>query len=333
MKFRVKRVVVVAVIVSAIWAGSVAFAPPGRFEKVTDHCYYMPLKNGENASAIVTDEGILVADPPAEPELSPVVEALKRVSNKAVRWVVVTNPRAARSAGALFFAEQGAMLIGGAQLRTVSASIAGADSSSYPWLIFDRQMHLFPSNVEIRIMAIEPKGMTGGDVILHVPAEKVLLVGKFYEAARYPEIDNSAEGKAASWADGLKQIVDSVPVLKQAIPPKSAVPPKPAIPPKPAMQPGAAMPQAKTDTREPETTLEEGVAVISSLGEISNLQNMKDLFSACQKLRADLAKAVKSGRSCESFLNSSRADIYRVYGNFDSYASQLCVELTPSPDK
>jgi hypothetical protein len=181
-------------------------------------------------------------------------------------------------------------------------------------------------------MALDRKALTGGDVILHIPAEKALFVGKFYEAARYPEIDNSAQGSAGTWAEGLKQVVDSVPVLKPAIPPKSAVPPRSAVSPIPAVPSSAAIPP-KADSKEPEVTLEEGIAVVSTQGEVSNLQNMKDLLSACQKLRADISKAVKSGRSCENFIDSARANIYRVYGNFDSYASQLCMGLASSPEK
>jgi hypothetical protein len=110
--------------------------------------------------------------------------------------------------------------------------------------------------------------------------------------------------------DGLKQVVDSIPVLKPAIP------------------------QAKVDPKtEPEKTLEEGITVISAQGEISNLQNVKDFLSACIKLRADMAKAAKAGRrSCEDFINSSRADVYRSYGNFEAYATQLCETPAHSPE-
>lgn len=339
MKRQMNRLAWAAVIALTVGEGSLSFAAAGRFEKVTDHCYSLQLKSGENVAAIITDDGILVVDPPAEPDLSQVVESLKRLSLKPVRWVVLTNPRSALSAGAVYFAEQGAMLIGGAQLRSVSTSMAGpggstgAGSASYSWLVFDHQVHLFPANLEIRIMAVDPKGTTGGDVVLHVPAERVIFVGKFYEAARYPEIDIAAQGNVATWTDALKQIIDSVPALKLAIPPKPPVPSRPAVPPKPAVPPGPAGLQAKADAKEPEITIEEGIAVVTGFGEISNLQNMKDLLSACQKLRADISKAAKSGRSCENFLDSSRADMYRVYGNFNSYAAQLCEGIASSPEK
>jgi hypothetical protein len=337
MLFQWNRIGLAVIFTLSIYSSSRCLAATGRFEKVTDHCYSYQMKSGESVAAIATDEGIVLVDPPSEPELSQVVESLKRLSPKPVRWVVFTNPRSVQSGGAAFFADQGAMLIGGSQLRSVSASMlptGGKDvSASLPWLVFERQLHLFPSNIEIRIMAVDQKGTTGGDVILHVPAERVVFIGKFYEAARYPEIDAEAQGNAAAWADAAKRIIDSVPALKIAIPPKPAVPPKPAMPPKPPLLPNSAGAQAKTESKEPESTIEETIAVIASAGEVSNLQNLKDMLSACQKLRADLSKSVKSGRSCDNFLSSSRADMYRVYGNFNSYAARLCEGIALSPDK
>jgi glyoxylase-like metal-dependent hydrolase (beta-lactamase superfamily II) len=317
-----RKASIAAIIAVTILMGNPCLGAPLRFEKVSDHCYYLQTK-GEagNVFAVVTDDGILLVDPPPEPDLTVAVDALKRLSAKPVRWVAFSSPRSAGSAGARFFAEQGAMLLAGRQLRALSASIMIADAKpaaapgssagavSFPWLVFDRQIHLFPSNLEIRIAALQHRARTGGDVVVYVPAEKVLFVGGLYEPARYPDIDGVAQGDAAEWIEGLKQVVDSIPVLKPAIP------------------------QAKTDPKTaPEKTLEEGIAVVSSRGEASNFQNVKDLLSACQKLRTDISRAIKAGRSCENFLGSSRADTYRSYGNFDSFASELCEAIESAPE-
>jgi hypothetical protein len=144
-------------------------------------------------------------------------------------------------------------------------------------------------------------------VVVLVPDEKVVFAGALYEAGRYPDIDTGLRGNAGQWVDGLKEVVDSVPVLKQAI--------------------TRGKPQPKTDSKEePEKALEEGITVVSAQGEVSNFQNMKDLLSTSQKLRADMSRAIKGGRTCEGYLASPRADAYRSYGNFDSFATQLCKE-------
>lgn len=112
-----------------IWMRAPLYGAPLRFEKVSEHCYYLQLKGGgENVFAVVTDEGILIVNPPSEPDLSVAVDALKRVSAKAVRWVAFSGPRAVGSAGARFFSEHGAMLLAGAQLRSISTSIQGSNA-------------------------------------------------------------------------------------------------------------------------------------------------------------------------------------------------------------
>jgi hypothetical protein len=299
---------------------------PSRFVKASDHCYYMQLKeDGENVAVVVTEDGILMINPPQEPELTAAMDALKNLTSMTVRWVVLTEPRYAQNAGVAYFAERGSMLIASKNLRSLSASVsksepkdaASAVVPSFPWLIFDHQMRLFPSNLEIRIIAVQSKSRTGGDVVVFVPSEKVLMTGGLYEAARYPDIDVAGEGSAIGWIDGMKQIIDSVPILKAAIPASKTV-----------------VPATKTDPKlEQEKTVEEGIAVISAHGEASNLQNMKDLFESTKKLKNEVSRAIKAGRSCESFLASTASDPYRSYANLVPFATRLFAEagLTSPP--
>ncbi len=320
-----KKSIFAASLTVAMMCGNVSNGAAPRFEKVSDHCYYMEIQEGINVAAVITDEGILIVDPPQEPGLSVVVEGLKRITSKSVRWIVFTDYRFSYAGGARIFAEQGAQVLASSRLRALSMAASGTDSPnsggssggifSFPWLTFDHQMHLFPANLEIRITALENKARTGSDVVVYVPAEKVLFVGNLYEAARYPDIDTAAEGSALGWIDGLKQVVDSVPVLKPAIPPA---------------KPASLKPEPKP---EPEKTLEELIMVVSAHGVASNLQNMKDLLEACQKLRRDASRAAKTGRSSDSFLASPGADPYRGYGNLAPYVGQLFEDIAAAAER
>lgn len=299
-----------------------AYGAPYRFEKVSEHCYYLPLDRG-NVAAIVTEEGVLMVNPPQEPDLPLAIDALSRITSAPVRWVAFTDQAHTRTAGARYYAGKGAFFLGSNRLRTLSElpmQSVFSDTPSAPqipdsipsdnlpflsWLLFDSQMRLYPSGLEVRIFSVQHKARTGGDVVLYVPEEKVLLVGDLYESARYPEIDSASEGSALGWLDGLKQVLDSIPLLKSAIP------------------------QTKSGTKtKQEKTLEEEVLVISSHDVVSNLQNVKDLLDGSQKLRRDVLRAVKAGRSCDRFLASTISYPYRSYGNLTSYAQQLCVALT-----
>lgn len=317
-----KRATLSAAFILAFACGSSFFAATPRFSKLSDHCYYLQSKEGgENVGAVVTEEGVLLIDPPGEPDLPVAIEALKRLTSRAVRWVAFTDYSFSRTAGARYFAEQGAMLLASTQLRALLPPVPAGDPKeaavkadpseaglnetlSFPWFIFSRQMHLFPAGLEIRIFAIKQKARTGGDVMVFVPAEKVLFVGSFHDAARFPDIDTSAQGSALGWIDGMKQVIDSIPLLKPAI-----TPTKPEIKP------------------EQEKTLEEGIHVVSARGAPSSLQQMKDQRDASQKLRGELSKALKAGRTAENFLASPDSNPYRSYENLDSFAARLIEEL------
>jgi hypothetical protein len=310
--------VIWAVLAFVVSSADFCLGAPLRFEKLSDHCYFLPLKEQGSFAAVVTDEGIMAINPPAEPDLAGALEALKRLSAKPVRWVAFTDLRSSQNTGTRYFAEHGAVLIAGNQFLDLSLWAAVLDKqktadmrTAYPWFYFGRQMRLFPSNLEIRISALQGKARTGSDMIVFVPAERVLFTGALYEAARYPDIDKEYDGDALGWIDGMKQVIASIPLLKAAIPPKIQ-----------------AKPKAKTVPKiEPEKTLEETIIVVSAQGGISNLQNMKDLLEASQKLRDELSRRVKTGRVCEDFLLSGSADPYRSFGNLEAFVGQLCGAL------
>lgn len=321
-----KKAIFTVLAALAMLLGTESFADSPRFEKVSDHCYYLqPEEGGANVAVVVSEQGILMVDPPREENLPAVVDALRRISRKAVRWIVFTDPSFFRTAGTRYFAERGALLLAGARLQAlaesgseaesknpesfngrISRAASEASSSSFRWLIFDREMKLFPSDLEVRILALRHKAQTGGDVVVYVPSEKILFVGDLYESARYPDIDTASEGSALEWIDGVEQVIDSIPVLKSAIPAENS-----------------------GSEKEEDRTLEEDISVVSGRGEVSNLQNMKDLLEACQKLQRYVKRSVDIGRSRDRFLALAATGPYYSYGNLPHYASQLYEALEP----
>ncbi len=286
-----------------------------RFEKVSPHCCFLPGGTGApNVSAVVTEDGILVVNPPAEPELSTVVEALKKISPKPIRWFVCTDHTREAAGGALALSRQGALMIASAGFRKAGVPAAKADEkaatsapSAEPCLAFVRQTRVFADNLEIRIQAPDSEWHPGGDVVVFVPAEKVLVVGDLYSPGSFPDFGHeSGRPSALAWLEALKQVIDMVPLLKPAMPPPKPEPEKPEEEPK---------------------TLEELIIVLPVLGPPSNLQEMKDLLATAQKCRTDVARAVAQKRSRETFVDLPVFGPYRGLINLDSFATRLFDEL------
>ena len=306
-------------------------APP-RFEKVSDHYYcYQCKSDGLNVGAVVSDDGILLINPPGEPELTEALDALKRISTRPVRWVVSTDYRIALAGGPARLAEQGALIVGSDAMRPLLArgAKAGTDAQSEAKsdqpeprpdmarlsIAFGKQMRLFPDGLEVRIFGLQHTARTAADVAVFIPAEKVVQMGDLYNLGSYPEIDEDQGGSADGWIDGIKQVVDAVPLLKPAIPP-------PKIPPssKTASSKSAASAKGAPAV---EKTPEEEVTVVTGHGPLSNLMELKGLLETSRKLRAEVSKLVAGGVERENFLSSPGLSSFRVYNGFDQYATQL----------
>jgi hypothetical protein len=105
----------------------------------------------------------------------------------------------------------------------------------------------------------------------------------------------------------MKQVIDAVPLLKPAIPQKT---------------------EPKEGKEGEEKSLEESITVLSAYGPPSNLQEMKNLLEMSQKLRGEIARAVRAGRDVEATLTSPALYPYRTYEKLDPFARQLFEELS-----
>ena len=302
-----------------LWLGANSGLSPASlgFRKISDHFFYLESKTETaNTGALITAEGVLLIDPPTEAEILVMLASLKTITSRPVRWIVFTDYEQARNGGTAGLLKQGAAFIASKELDRLMTASSVADparAASFaltrpnPRFLFGRQMHLFPAGIEVRIMAVNGKARTAGDVFVFLPAEKVLYVGKFFTPGSFPQIDGiPGEGTAPGWIDGLKQVVESVPLLKSAMPqPK----PDPTIP------------------REPEKSLEETIAVVAAHGAPATLMQLKSLLAAAQKLRADGAKAIAAGRSQEEFVKSISPEVISEFANAEAFAAQLYIDL------
>jgi hypothetical protein len=285
-------------------------AAPVRWEKLSDHYYsYQCKSDGLNVGAIVSDDGILLINPPAEPELSEALEALKRVSTKQIRWATATDPQI--GGGMSRLAEQATTLIG-------SSAQKGSGPGAPLTLAFDRQMRLFPGGIEVRILAIHPKSHSSADLAVLVPAEKIVQVGDLYSQNAFPVINEETDGGSAyEWVDGMKQLIDAVPLLKPAIPPPPK--PNPKLPAGKTPSPPVPGPEKTL----PEKTVEEEFTVITGHGPRSNMMEVKAIHDMAQKLRSEVTRLAGGSLARENLASWPALSNYRSFAGFEGYALQL----------
>jgi glyoxylase-like metal-dependent hydrolase (beta-lactamase superfamily II) len=311
--------IILAIAFAVVGCSAVSVA--AGFQKVSSHAFYFESKSsGLNTGIIVTPDGVLLIDPPSESEIAGFLTSMKTVTSRSVRWVLSTDYSRANSAVLNLLVKQGATILLGRDLDRLAASMPAADPAQppsprpIPRMLFSRQLQLNPGSMEIRILALKAKAHTAGDVIAYLPAEKVLFVGGFFVPSGFPEIDfQLGEGTAAGWMDALKQVIDFAPALKSAMPQSK-------------QEPQTQSPPAKGG--EPEKSPEETMVVITGQGTPTNLQDLKDVLVAAQKLKTQTARAVAAGRDRDEFVRSLETETFGGFQNFYLFASQLFDDLS-----
>jgi cyclase len=208
-----------AVTLAAIACACAQSNPPGEIGvlKVQGNVY-MLVGAGANVAAQVSDDGILLVDTGAGGEAPKVAAALRKLSDKPVRWVVDTsgdldhtggNEALARPAGA----------DGGSGPRAVARVVAHENvlnrmtaTASVPGELWPNDEYSTPTkdfsfNGEAVVVYHVAAAHSDGDSIVHFRRSDVLATGDVFTPGRYPVIDLERGGSVQGLIDAVNQIL------------------------------------------------------------------------------------------------------------------------------
>ncbi|MDN5872181.1 MAG: MBL fold metallo-hydrolase [Nitrococcus sp.] len=173
------------------------------FEALAEGLYAYTAEGDPNSGVIVGDDSVMVVDTQATPAMAQaLIERIRGVTDKPIRYLVLTHYHAVRVLGASAYeaehiiASRGTFdLIGERGQQDYDSELArfprlfqGADSIpglTCPTLVFDGGLSLWlgKRRVEIRHPG---RGHTKGDTVVWLPAEKVLFSGDLVEYGATP---------------------------------------------------------------------------------------------------------------------------------------------------
>src|SRR5213593_341183 len=116
-----------------LWmAPEAGFPAVARFEKLSDRFYYShPLEEGGNFGILVTDEGVLLVDTPAQKDVPSMLEMLRKLTASPVSWVVNTQYHKDHTGGNGYFLEHLIPVIGSKEtVRLMLSGVKERESSS-----------------------------------------------------------------------------------------------------------------------------------------------------------------------------------------------------------
>ena len=186
--------------------------PPGpgpKLEKIKDDLYLIENANanlddlrnyGGNVTVYLTNEGVLLVDCKFDQNHDDVVAKVKSLTDKPIKYVVLTHNHADHAGGAAKMQAMGASLLISSDDRDnmVRAKQTGVPDVGYAGRV---QVTLAGKQAQLR----QFRGHTRGDTIVYFPAERVISMGDLLTTSeQIPLIVNYGDG--GTWMDWSRSI-------------------------------------------------------------------------------------------------------------------------------
>lgn len=196
------------------------------FSEIGPGIYAFTAQGDPNTGVVVGDESCLVMDAQATPAMARgVIERVRAVTDKPIKYVVLSHYHAVRVLGASAFT--GASVVASAETYRLIAERGQEDWDSeygrfprlfrdagsipgltWPNLAFGGSLSLYLGRREVRLLSLGA-GHTSGDIVAWVPDCGTMLTGDLVE---YRSACYCGDAKLKEWPATLNRILDFDPV-------------------------------------------------------------------------------------------------------------------------
>lgn len=174
------------------------------FTRISEHAYAYTAEGDPNTGIIIGDDAVLVADTQATPAMAQdVISRIREVTDKPIKYVVLTHYHAVRVLGASAYQPQ--QIIASQDTYDLIVERGEQDKESeigrfprlfqnvetvpdgvtWPTMTFTGKMTLWLGKLEVQLLQLG-RGHTKGDTVVWLPQEKVLLSGDLVEFGATP---------------------------------------------------------------------------------------------------------------------------------------------------
>ena len=169
------------------------------FEQISEHAWAYTAEGDPNTGIIIGDDAVLVADTQATPAMAAdVIRRIREVTDKPIKYVVLTHYHAVRVLGASAYQPQ--QILASQDTYDLIVERGEQDKASeigrfprlfrnletvpegltWPTITFTGKMTLWLGKVEVQLLQLG-RGHTKGDTVVWLPGEKTLLSGDLVE--------------------------------------------------------------------------------------------------------------------------------------------------------
>ncbi len=181
---------------------------------------------GGTISVLTGADGVLLVDSQFAPLTDKLAAAIRRISDKPIRFLVDTHVHPDHVGGNANFARLGATIFARDQLRwRLEHPAASADgtpgepaaASALPVVTYNASLSIHVDNEDVRLLPVIA-AHTDGDTVVSFPRHDILAVGDIYRSVGYPYADLANGGSLAGMLEGLSEIADRAGPATKIIP-------------------------------------------------------------------------------------------------------------------
>jgi glyoxylase-like metal-dependent hydrolase (beta-lactamase superfamily II) len=193
---------------------------PISFDEIGKGLYAFTAEGDPNSGIIVGDDAVMVVDAQATPVMAmEVIERVRKVTDKPIKYVLLSHYHAVRVLGASAYREAGIIASDAARDMIVERGQQDMESEigrfprlfravesipglTWPTITFSQQMSVWLGKREVRIMHLG-RGHTAGDVVAYVPDANVVFSGDLVE---YRSACYCGDAHLADWPATLDRL-------------------------------------------------------------------------------------------------------------------------------
>ena len=190
------------------------------FDRLSDRAYAYTAEGDPNTGIVVGDDAVMVIDTQATPVMAQdVIRRIREVTDKPIRYVVLTHYHAVRVLGASGYEPEHIIasrdtydLIverGEADMKSeierfprLFRAVESVPGLTWPTIVFEKHLTLWLGKLQVEIMQVG-RGHTKGDTIVWLPQERVLFSGDLVEFDATPY---TGDAYLADWPATLDNI-------------------------------------------------------------------------------------------------------------------------------
>lgn len=178
--------------------------------KIADNFYTLEGAGG-TISVLTGPDGVLLVDSQFAPLTDKLVAAIKKISDKPIRFLINTHLHGDHTGGNENFAKLGVTIFSRDQLRArlehpnpAADGTPGkpAPAQALPVVTYDGPVTIHMNGEDVHLIPVR-NAHTDGDTMVQFPAHDILAVGDYFRLVGYPFADLSNGGSLKGMIDGL----------------------------------------------------------------------------------------------------------------------------------